>query len=180
MMNQQIAVRRDTVKTIRRRVFDTLGIEPQMSNNPINDSNLLVVNHSTTEASTTNAFFKIVAQQNPNGEMSYLYLNSDNDTIMVDKLSIDEATDSVPMTNTFYPSDTIKPSDYQFGDMSRAIVHYPAKTENVVEHKMTNDDVAQVVYLPLLVLITIGYLHRCITNGAWSRLGSELKTAWVS
>ena len=179
-MNQQIVVRRDTIKTIRKRIYDTLGNESQLPNSPINDSNLLVVNHSTTEASHNNITFKIVAQQNPNGEMSYLYLNSDNDTIMVDKLSIDEATDSVPMTNTFYPSDTIKPSDYQFGDMSRAIVHYPAKTENVVEHKMTNDDVAQVVYLPLMVLITIGYLHRCITSRAWSRLGSELRAAWVA
>ena len=178
-MNQQIVVHRDTVKTIRRRIYDSLDTFAASIQTPNTDSNLLVVNHVNTEASQSKATIRIVPQKNSNGEMSYLYLNSDDDLIMVDKPFVNESTDSAVMTNTFYASDTIKPSDYQFGIMSRANVHYPSKAV-YQPMKTTNDDIAQVVYFPLMVLITIGYLHRCITSGAWSRLGSELKAAWVA
>jgi len=178
-MNQQIVVRRDTVKTVRRRIYDSVDTYATSIQPPNTDSNLLVVNHLNVEASQSKNTIRIVPQTNSNGEMSYIYLNSDNDTIMVDKPFVNESIDSAVMTNNFYAADTIQPSDYQFGIMSRANVKYFEKHE-IAPYKMSNDDVAQVVYLPLMVLITIGYLHRCITSGAWSRLGSELKAAWVA
>jgi len=196
-MNQQIVIRRDTVKTIRRRVEPSYtdithgdntssAIYGKLTTNHNEHDNIELVVLETSEAKvethtdTFNKHIRIIPHTNPNGEMSYLYINSNNDTILNDVLKETKHDfEDMPMQNTFYASDTIKPSDYQFGNMSRANVKYFERHETA-PYKISNDDIAQVVYMPLMVLITIGYIHRCLTSGAWSRLGSELKAAWIA
>jgi hypothetical protein len=180
-MNQNSEIKRDTIKTIRRRInqdtVDNLGYNV-LINAP--DTNNLVVLNSSTEASSdlVKPSMRIIAKMNSHGEMSYIYLDANGDTIMIDTPFVEEATDTEPMINTVYPSDTIQPSSYQFGDMSKATVQYPSNSI-YRPYKMSNDDIVQAVYLPFLILMTVSFLYKSVINGAWTKLFVDVREAWI-
>lgn len=117
---------------------------------------------------------RIVPVSDGFGNYMYLYLH-DGDTILTDKPTEPQQQTELPMAK-FYPSDTITPSNYKFGTLSSYTVKYYDKP-TYTEHKTSNDDVATIVYLPLMILITVAYLNRCINNNSWGKLISDLRTA---
>lgn len=197
----------DTIKIIRHKVFKSNMLDNRNSNGASaiysnhmtsysNSYNLVeyeyqeeidsIVEPQKPKVDTSNKHIRIVPIMNSDGEFSYIYINSNQDTLLVDKVESvkeDNIYDSLtepPMKNEFYASDTIQPTDYNFGNMQSVSIYYPPKShyENTPKQSL-NDQAAEGAYFSVMLLITIAYIHRCLVNGSWSKFGSELKSAWV-
>jgi hypothetical protein len=186
----------DTIKVVRHKIkkghsqtthsYEDAGgsaiysthINPYAHNDTLIEYDYVVVNDveepQAPIVETGYDSIRIVPVSDGFGNYMYLYLH-DGDTILTDMQTEPQQQTEKPMI-TFYPSDTIKPSNYQFGTLSRYTVKYYDKP-TYTTHKTSNDDVATIVYLPLMVLITIAYLNRCIINNSWGKLISDLRTA---
>ena len=173
-------IRRDTIRTIRRRISIDTSVVSDLCSHSSEANNLIVVNTDSCQSSALESAktIRIVAKANLNGEMSYLYLNSNDDTIMVDYSESEINDSSEPMIDYTYASDTIKPSDYQFGNMSYYSLTMPPKRE-YSKSETSNETIAEGVHFVLLIGISISYIYRCFTTESWHKLGRELKSAWA-